>query len=111
MDDPDDIEYEEIIHIDENINKSITEFLSNYEKNKKNNKSSPFLTIYEKTRILSERAQQIADGSKPLILNPDRFDTAYDIAFEELTQKKIPFIIQRPIGMGFEYYKLEDLHL
>ena len=51
MDDPDDIEYEEIIHTDENINKSITEFLSNYEKIKKNNKSSPFLTIYEKTRI------------------------------------------------------------
>ena len=43
--------------------------------------------------------------------NPENYKTIYDIALEELKQKKIPFIIKRPINNTFEYWKLEDLRI
>ena len=67
------------------------------------------LTKYERTRVISERAAQIDSGSAILISNPERFDNAYLIAEEEFNLKKIPFIIKRPYGNTFEYWKLEDL--
>ena len=67
------------------------------------------LTKYERTRILSERASQIDNGSNILISNPDRFPNSYLIAQEELSQGKIPFIIKRPYNNTFEYVKLNDL--
>lgn len=85
------------------------EFIKNYNKNKKKNKTSPNLTKYERTRVLSERAQQISDGSKPLIKNPERYTDSYSIALEELMKGKIPFIIRRPYANGYEYWKLDDL--
>ena len=72
----------------------------------KRNTSTRVLTNYEKTRILSERSSQISDGAQPLITNVDRFTSAYDIAVEELKQKRIPFIICRPIGNRKEYFKV-----
>ena len=87
------------------------EFMKNYHKNKRKNKTSPNLTKYERTRILSERAQQISDGSKPLIPNPERYTQCYEIALEELNKSKIPFIIRRPYANGYEYWKLDDLIL
>ena len=38
-----------------------------------------------------------------------KFEHPYQIALEELNQGKIPFIIKRPYGNTFEYWKLEDL--
>jgi len=70
----------------------------------------PFLTKYEKARILGERAKQINSGAKPLVsVEPDMID-GYLIALAELEQKKIPFIIKRPLpNNGCEYWKLKDL--
>ena len=34
---------------------------------------------------------------------------SYDIAVQELNEKRIPFIIKRPYGNSFEYWKLNDL--
>ena len=79
------------------------------EKNKKNHKTSGTLTKYEKTRILSERASQINDGSQTLI-KIVKYDNAYDIALAEFNAKKIPFIIKRPYGNTFEYWKITDLY-
>jgi DNA-directed RNA polymerase subunit K/omega len=94
----------------ENV-EDINVFNQNYEQIKEKYITSPFLNKYEKTRILSERSQQLADGHKPLIPNAKDFTNIYDIAFEELRLKKIPFIIQRPINNSYEYWKLEDLEI
>jgi DNA-directed RNA polymerases I, II, and III subunit RPABC2 len=75
-------------------------------------KTSPFLTKYEKTKILGQRAKQINNGSSPFIKHNSNIMDGYLIAQEELKQKKIPFIIRRPIpNGGSEYWKLEDLEI
>tara|TARA_B110000046_G_C12697363_1_gene275117 strand:+ start:22 stop:366 length:345 start_codon:yes stop_codon:yes gene_type:complete len=106
--DENDFEDSEQIIIKSN-DEDCLEFMKNYQRNKRNNKTSPNLTKYERTRILSERAQQISDGSKPLIPNPERYTQCYDIALEELNKGKLPFIIRRPYANGFEYWKIDDL--
>ena len=94
----------------ENID-DINIFNSSYDENKDKYITSNYLNKYEKTKVISERVQQLANNSKPLISNPDNYNTIYDIAFEELKQKKIPFIIKRPINNTYEYWKLEDLRI
>ena len=66
---------------------------------------------YEKTKILSERAQQLANGSVSFLKNPKDYSSVYEIAIQELNQKKIPFILGRPVPNGMEYWKLEDFNL
>jgi DNA-directed RNA polymerase subunit K/omega len=87
-----------------------TDPMKDYETKKKAYKTTPVLTKYERTRILGQRSNQILNGSKPLIHNPEDYQNAYEIALQELEQKKIPFIIKRPYGNTFEYWKLDDLH-
>lgn len=72
----------------------------------------PFLTKYEKARILGERAKQINSGAKPLVdVEPNIID-GYLIALSEFEQKKIPFIVKRPLpNGGCEYWKLRDLEV
>ena len=72
----------------------------------------PFLTKYEKTRIIGERARQINLGAIPFIeVKPDIID-GYLIALEEFYEKKIPFIIKRPLPNGLcEYWKIADLEI
>lgn len=70
----------------------------------------PFLTKYEKTRILGERAKQINDGAKPFVDSDPSVIDGYLIALKELEEKKLPFIIRRPLNNGAsEYWKLKDL--
>jgi DNA-directed RNA polymerase subunit K/omega len=73
-------------------------------------KTLPFLTKYEKARILGERAKQLNAGAVPFIkVDPTVID-GYLIALAELEQKKIPFIVKRPMpNGGCEYWKLKDL--
>ena len=90
----------------------INKFYKDYEKNKKEFRTSPVLTKYEKTRIISERVQQISNGGVPFISNPESYPTVYDIVLKELSMKKIPFIIKRTIhGTTYELWKLEDLKI
>jgi DNA-directed RNA polymerase I, II, and III subunit RPABC2 len=72
----------------------------------------PFMTKYEKARILGERAKQINAGAKPFIeIGPDIID-GYEIALRELDAKRIPFILKRPLpNGGVEYWKLIDLEM
>jgi DNA-directed RNA polymerase subunit K/omega len=72
----------------------------------------PFLTKYEKARILGQRAKQIETGAKPFISVPENVIDGYVIAELELQQKRIPFIIRRPIpGGAFEYWNIRDLEM
>ena len=72
----------------------------------------PFLTKFEKAKILGLRSKQINKGSQPFIeVSKDIIDS-YVIAEMELKQKAIPFIIKRPIpNGGCEYWKIQDLEL
>ena len=94
----------------ENID-DINIFNASYDENKDKYITSKYLNKYEKTKVISERVQQLANNSKPLIANPENYSNIYDIALEELKQKKIPFIIKRPINNTYEYWKLEDLRI
>ena len=75
-------------------------------------KTLPFLTKYEKARILGERAKQLNMGAKPLVeIGPEVID-GYLIALKEFQEKKIPFVIKRPMpNGGCEYWKFKDLEV
>ena len=75
-------------------------------------KTLPFLTKYEKTRILGIRTKQLNEGAKPYLdVNPTIID-GYIIAQLELEHKKLPFIIRRPIPNGSsELWRLQDLEI
>ena len=75
-------------------------------------KTIPFMTKYERTRIIGQRAKQINSGAKAFVKVPENVIDGYLIAELELTQKRIPFIIRRPLpGGGCEYWNLKDLEI
>ena len=104
-----DDEYDISDIIIEQDNEDIHTVMKHYKKKLKNYQTTPTLTKYEKTKVLSERANQINYGSNILIENSEKYTNAYDIAVAELNEKKIPFIIKRPYGNHYEYWKLKDL--
>ncbi len=70
----------------------------------------PYLTKYERARVLGQRAKQIETGAKPFVKVPENIVDSYIIAELELKEKKIPFIIRRPVpGGGCEYWNIRDL--
>ena len=74
--------------------------------------SVPFITRYEKAKILGERAKQLSSGAKPFVEVEDNIIDEYLIALKEFNEKKIPFIIKRPMpNGGCEYWKFEDLEI
>lgn len=77
-----------------------------------NHKTIPILTKYEKTRVLGQRAKQLNSGSKVYVNVSENIIDGYLIAEMELKEKKIPFIIRRPLPNGkSEYWKLKDLEI
>tara|TARA_Y100000741_G_scaffold252847_1_gene194563 strand:+ start:1148 stop:1447 length:300 start_codon:yes stop_codon:yes gene_type:complete len=80
--------------------------------NKKNKISQPFLSKYEKTKIIGLAAQQIESGREPNIVIPKSLIEPIDIAEYELKNKKTPFIIKRKLPNNvFEYWTLDQLHI
>jgi len=102
---------EDDVDLSETTNNNVN-FLSNKEvlnnmKSKKK-KTFPFLTKYEKARILGVRAQQISTGA-PIMIDSTGFTSALEVAEEELRQRKIPFIIRRTLPNGqIEDWKIEE---
>jgi len=75
-------------------------------------KTIPFLTKYERTRVIGQREKQINSGAKAFVKVPENVIDGYLIAELELMQKRIPFIIRRPTpGGGCEYWNLKDLEV
>ena len=75
-----------------------------------NHKTYPFLTKYEMTRILGLRISQLNSGARPLVELQNKVIDNHIIAKQELLEKKIPFIIMRPLPNGKkEYWRLQDL--
>jgi len=73
-------------------------------------KTLPWLTKYEKTRVLGQRIKQLNGGADPFVkVSANIIDNSI-IAQMELEQRRIPFIIRRPIpGGGSEFWRLKDL--
>ena len=75
-------------------------------------KTLPILTKYETTRILGIRIKQLNNNSKPYINVSENIMDNFLIANLELKEKKLPFIIERPLPNNtFEYWKLQDLEI
>lgn len=75
-------------------------------------KTLPILTKFEKTRIIGQRAKQIETGSTPFVKVPNNIIDSYLIAELELQQRKLPFIIRRPLPNGTcEYWDVNDLEM
>ena len=75
-------------------------------------KTIPWLTKYERARVIGIRTKQLNNGADPFVQVPSSMISGYKIAIEELKAQKIPFIIRRPIpNGGTEYWRLEDLEL
>ena len=73
-------------------------------------RTNPFITRYEYARVLGERAKQINAGAKPFVKLEEGLIDGYLIALQEYREKKIPFIIKRPLpNGGCEYWSLKDL--
>lgn len=73
-------------------------------------RSPPFLTVYEKTKIIGYRATQLANGAAAYVPVPSHITSVEEIARMELDARRLPFIIKRPMPDGtFEYWRLSDL--
>jgi DNA-directed RNA polymerase I, II, and III subunit RPABC2 len=73
--------------------------------------TTPYLTKYEKARIIGTRAKQISMGSKAMIPVPKNMTSSHDIASAELRAGVIPIIIRRSLPSGpngvSEYFDLK----
>ncbi len=117
IDDEDDglniIEDEEDEENEEDIINNDVEFDDDDNKEKKilEKKTFNYLTKYERCFILGLRIQQIMNNS-PIFINTQDLEIVnpFNIANEELMQKKIPFKIKRKLPNGnVEIWDLNDL--
>jgi DNA-directed RNA polymerases I, II, and III subunit RPABC2 len=73
-------------------------------------KTIPYLTKYERARILGQRTKQINAGATTFVKVHENMIDGYLIAELELQQKRIPFIIRRPLpNGGSEFWCVKDL--
>jgi len=74
--------------------------------------TKPFITKFERAKILGVRAQMIAGGDMPLVKVPKHITDAYEIALLEYNAKRMPLMIRRTNPDGtVEDWRLEDLIL
>ena len=73
-------------------------------------RSVPFLTQFEKTKVLGFRTNQLSQGARAYIAVPAHVTDLREIAKMELDARRLPFIIKRPMPDGsFEKWRLSDL--
>lgn len=71
--------------------------------------TTPYMTKYERARVLGTRALQIAMCA-PLMVEPDGETDPLQIAMRELKEKKIPMIIRRYLPDGsYEDWSIDEL--
>jgi DNA-directed RNA polymerase I, II, and III subunit RPABC2 len=74
----------------------------------------PYFSKYEHTALVYTRAQQLADGAKPLVsldgLRPSDPQFVYELAIKEIAEQKLPYIIHRRFPNGTsEYWNATEL--
>ncbi|KAL3123756.1 hypothetical protein niasHT_009413 [Heterodera trifolii] len=76
-----------------------------------NRVTTPFMTKYERARVLGTRALQIAMGA-PVMVEIEGESDPLEIARKELKDQKIPIIIRRYLPDGsFEDWGIDELHI
>ena len=79
--------------------------------NRRERKTIPILSKYERTRVVGERAIQISMGAPPLV-EVGNLENPVDIAEKELREKKIPYIIKRVLPNGLiELLSVDELRI
>jgi DNA-directed RNA polymerase I, II, and III subunit RPABC2 len=75
-----------------------------------NHRSVPYVTQFEQTKIIGFRSNQLSNGAKPFVQVPKHITDIVDIARLEFEQRRLPYIIKRPMPDGtYEYWRLSDL--
>lgn len=75
-----------------------------------------YFTKYEYTTLLATRAEQIAQGAKPLV-SLDGLKTSdpmfvWNVAKREIEQRKLPFLIRRQMPNGTaEYWSAQEMEV
>jgi len=94
----------------EGISYEVIDFKETYDDmKKKERRTIPFLTKYEKARVIGKRAMQLSKGAPPLV-EVGNLENPIDIALKELKERKIPFIIRRGLPNGsFEDWRVDEL--
>ena len=89
-------EDENLINVSDNHKCEIVSKDKSYERiESKKRIGSPMMTLFELTKIVGIRSQQIASGMSPLVeVDSSMRDTKF-IAIKELLEKKMPLIIRR----------------
>uniref|UniRef100_A0A1I7Y7N1 DNA-directed RNA polymerases I, II, and III subunit RPABC2 n=1 Tax=Steinernema glaseri TaxID=37863 RepID=A0A1I7Y7N1_9BILA len=73
--------------------------------------TTPYMTKYERARILGTRALQIAMGA-PVMVELEGETDPLEIARKELKDHKIPIVIRRYLPDGsFEDWGVDELHI
>lgn len=109
----DNIIGEEILNEEEDLDSDEEEIDFNEDKEvlRKKKITIPILTKYERTKILCLRSQQIMENS-PVLININDMKlplTPYNIAREELKQKRIPFKVKRNLPDNtYEIWKITE---
>jgi DNA-directed RNA polymerase I, II, and III subunit RPABC2 len=69
----------------------------------------PYLTKYEKARILGARALQISMGA-PILINLEGETDSLEIALKELKNRIIPIVIRRYLPCGnYEDWEIDEM--
>ena len=84
-----------------------SDYIKYYSKTKK---TSPFLTKFEKTKLIGIRAQMISNGSEPVVNVPVHIHDSIAIAELEFEKKCIPLFVKRYISDNeYELWRPEDM--
>ncbi|PSN69975.1 RNA polymerase Rpb6 [Corynespora cassiicola Philippines] len=71
--------------------------------------TTPYMTKYERARVLGTRALQIS-GNAPVLIDVEGMTDPLQIALKELREKKIPLVVRRYLPDGwYEDWTCEEL--
>lgn len=75
------------------------------------NKTKNILTKYERVKIIGLRSEQLQRGADPYVkVDLTRGFIPREIAIQELNERKLPFMLKRPLPDGlYEYWRLDDM--
>jgi DNA-directed RNA polymerase I, II, and III subunit RPABC2 len=78
--------------------------------------TQPYYSKYEFTTLMATRAQQLAEGAKPLVslegLKSSDPLFVWSVARREIEQRKLPFLIRRQLPDGTaEFWSTQELEV
>ena len=100
---------EKTLQTTKKINKLKKDYNNSVQLSLDNRTTLPYLTKFEKARILGARSLQISMGA-PLMVESNSETDALELAAKELKERKIPITIRRYLPVGkYEDWRIEEL--